>query len=103
VEKDVPKEHLDHLHNLVAAVFLLERQQVEEGLAQAIMKVIDYLKVEDQPAIRDLQQVFEKREAFQKPALQLLENLRFSAQLQRSRYDAKAAFGFCIVPFGLDN
>jgi hypothetical protein len=54
VEKDVPKEHLDHLHNLVAAVFFLERQQVEEGLAQAIMKVIDYLKVEDQPAIRDL-------------------------------------------------
>ena len=26
VEKDVPKEHLDRLHNLVAAVFLLERQ-----------------------------------------------------------------------------
>ena len=54
VEKDVPKEYRGRLHNLVAVVFLLERQQDEEGLALAIMKVIDYLKVEDKPAIRDL-------------------------------------------------
>ena len=38
----------------MAAVFLLERQQDEEGLARAILEVIDYLKVEDKPAIRDL-------------------------------------------------
>jgi hypothetical protein len=54
VEKDVPKEHLDHLHNLVAAVFLLERQQNEEGLAQAILEVVDYLQGEEMPAILDL-------------------------------------------------
>ncbi len=54
VEKDVPKEHLDRLHNLVAAVFLLERQQDEEGLGRAIMEVVDYLQGEEMPAIRDL-------------------------------------------------
>jgi len=54
VEKDVPKETLNRLHNLVAAVFLLERQQDEKGLAQAILDVMDYLRGEDMPAIRDL-------------------------------------------------
>ena len=54
VEKDVPKATLDRLHNLVAAVLLLERQQDEEGLARAILEVVDYLQGEKTPAIRDL-------------------------------------------------
>ena len=54
VEKDVPKETLNRLHNLVAAVLLLERQQDEEGLAQAILQVIEFVKGENLTAIRDL-------------------------------------------------
>jgi hypothetical protein len=54
VEKDVPKETLNRLHNLVAAEILLERQQDEEGLAQVIMQVIGFVKSEDMATIRDL-------------------------------------------------
>ncbi|MGD9938593.1 MAG: Rpn family recombination-promoting nuclease/putative transposase [Clostridia bacterium] len=54
IEKDVPEATLDRLHNLVAAVILLERQKDEAGLARAIAKVIDFIKDEDILNIRDL-------------------------------------------------
>ena len=54
VEKDVPKETLARLHNLISAVILLERQQDEKGLAQVIMQVIDFVKGEKISVIQDL-------------------------------------------------
>lgn len=47
VEKDIPDEVLDKLHNLVAAVVYLEKQNDEQKLQEAIEKVIDYIKDED--------------------------------------------------------
>jgi predicted transposase/invertase (TIGR01784 family) len=46
IEKDVPVATLDRLHNLVAAVVLLERQKDEAGLSKAIAKVIDFTEEE---------------------------------------------------------
>jgi predicted transposase/invertase (TIGR01784 family) len=54
IEKDVPEATLDRLHNLVAAVILLERQKDEAGLARAIAKVIDFTEEEDILNVRDL-------------------------------------------------
>ena len=54
VEKDIPKETLNRLHNLVAAVILLERQQDEEGLSRTIMQVIEFVKSEKISVIQDL-------------------------------------------------
>ncbi|MFH2113751.1 MAG: Rpn family recombination-promoting nuclease/putative transposase [Spirochaetota bacterium] len=54
VEKDVPKKTLNRLHNLVAAVILLERQQDEEGLSRTIMQVIEFVKSEKISVIQDL-------------------------------------------------
>jgi len=67
----------DRLHNLVAAVFLLERQQDEEGLARAILEVIDYLQGEDMPAIRDLMDWIDKLfvDGTEPAAVQKLRNL----------------------------
>jgi len=48
VEKDIPYEVLERLHNLVAAVVYLEKQKAEEKVLKgAIDKVIEFIKEEE--------------------------------------------------------
>ena len=47
IEKDIPDENLERLHNLVAAVVYLEKQNDETRINEAIEKVIGFVKDED--------------------------------------------------------
>jgi len=44
IEKDIPNEVLEKLHNLVAAVVYLEKQDNEQKIADAVEKVIEFVK-----------------------------------------------------------
>jgi len=47
IEKDIPDEKLEMLHNLVSAVIYMEKQKSESQIAEAIDKVIEFVKNEN--------------------------------------------------------
>ena len=47
VEKDIPDEVLERLHNLVSAIIYLEKRRDEKGLKKAINKVIEMIRDEN--------------------------------------------------------
>ena len=47
IEKDIHDDVLKQLHNLIAAVFYLEKRKKQEELQEAINEVLDYIKTED--------------------------------------------------------
>jgi len=46
IEKDIPDETLEKLHNLVSAVIYLEKRKDEKGLREAVDKVVEMIKNE---------------------------------------------------------
>jgi predicted transposase/invertase (TIGR01784 family) len=52
IGRNVSDKYLERLHNLVAAVIYMEKQRNEDGLRNALERVIDYLKDESIFAIR---------------------------------------------------
>ena len=47
VEKNIPDDVLERLHNLVSAIIYLEKRKDEAGLRDAIDKVIEMIKNEN--------------------------------------------------------